>query len=455
MARQKIQVLVVDDSPVDRELLIEIIQAEADFQVAGQAADAYEAREKIRTLSPDVVTLDVSMPGMDGIKFLRNLMRLRPTPVVMISVATGEGAQVTLEALEIGAVDFVTKPGASGRSFDEYRREVVSKVRMAAYARVTPYQRPETSGGGGTDAVTGTGRGAGDVADAPPERGPRRRPLAEVVPHPAMVAAASAAAAGATEPVADDTGRDADATAAASAAVTADSPATDAHRAERHRPLHRGRAARVDLIAIGASTGGVGAIERVLAALPIDGLPPVVITQHIPSGFSESFAQRLDGQLELKVQQAVDGMPVVAGHVYIAPGGHQFSIERIAEGYVCRVTREPRVNLHRPSVQVLFQSVARQAGARAIGVMLTGMGADGAQGLLEMRRAGAYNIVQDEQSSVVWGMPGAAAKMGAANEVLPLDEIPRAIAELIGAERGSLKRRLARRRSTRGHKPLE
>jgi two-component system chemotaxis response regulator CheB len=145
-------------------------------------------------------------------------------------------------------------------------------------------------------------------------------------------------------------------------------------------------------------------------------------------------------------------MPVVAGHVYIAPGGHQFSIERIAEGYVCRVTREPRVNLHRPSVQVLFQSVARQAGARAIGVMLTGMGADGAQGLLEMRRAGAY---QDEQSSVVGGRPGAAAKMGAANEVLPLDEIPRAIAELIGAERGSLKRRLARRRSTRGHKPLE
>jgi len=187
----------------------------------------------------------------------------------------------------------------------------------------------------------------------------------------------------------------------------------------------------------------------------VSALPPVVITQHIPSGFSESFAQRLDGQLELKVQQAVDGMPVVAGHVYIAPGGHQFSIERIAEGYVCRVTREPRVNLHRPSVQVLFQSVARQAGARAIGVMLTGMGADGAQGLLEMRRAGAYNIVQDEQSSVVWGMPGAAAKMGAANEVLPLDEIPRAIAELIGAERGSLKRRLARRRSTRGHKPLE
>lgn len=451
MARQKIQVLVVDDSPVDRELLIEIIQAEADFQVAGQAADAYEAREKIRSLNPDVVTLDVSMPGMDGIKFLRNLMRLRPLPVVMISVTTAEGAQVTLEALEIGAVDFVTKPGASGRSFDEYRREVVSKVRMAAYARVTPYQKPEAS--------RGTVGSAGDAVEPVPERGPKRRALAEVVPHPAMVAAATAAAAAVGEAEASDAGAAIDITGGAAAvapateATASEGLATEARGAAHHRSLNRGRAAPVDLVAIGASTGGVGAIERVLSALPVDGLPPVVITQHIPAGFSESFAQRLDGQLELKVQQAVDGLPVVAGHVYIAPGGHQFSIERIAEGYVCRVTREPRVNLHRPSVQVLFQSVARQAGARAIGVMLTGMGADGAQGLLEMRRAGAYNIVQDEQTSVVWGMPGAAAKMGAANEVLPLDEIPRAIAELVGTERGSLKRRLARRRSSRGHKP--
>jgi two-component system chemotaxis response regulator CheB len=379
MTRQKIQVLVVDDSPLDRELLIEIIQAEPDFEVAGQAADAYEAREKIRTLDPDVLTLDVSMPGMDGIKFLRNLMRLRPMPVVMCSVATDVGAAVTLDALQIGAVDFVAKPGASGRSFDEYRREVVAKLRMAAYARVTAY------------------KGVAGPTDTPPSPSPSPQPAAEPP-----------------------------------------------------RPLRRERAEPVELIAMGASTGGVGAIETVLEGLPVDDLPPVVITQHIPSGFSASFAQRLDSQLELKVQQAVDGMPIVAGHVYIAPGGHQFAVERTAEGLVCRVTREPRVNLHRPSVQVLFQSVAKQVGSRAIGVMLTGMGTDGAQGLLEMRKAGAYNIAQDEQSSVVWGMPGAAAKLGAANEVLPLAGIPRAVAELVGSIRASPRRRVARRRSLHG-----
>ncbi|MCU0758971.1 MAG: chemotaxis response regulator protein-glutamate methylesterase [Steroidobacteraceae bacterium] len=413
MSRRKIQVLVVDDSPVDRELLIEIIGAEPDFEVAGQAADAYEARDKIRSLDPDVVTLDVSMPGMDGIKFLRNLMRLRPMPVVMVSVTTDEGAAVTLDALQIGAVDFVTKPGATGRSFAEYRREVASKVRMAAYARVTPCAGPA----------------AGAAASQP-------RRLAEVLPFPGRGTAVAPPEGGAPAP----------------GTVAAPVPAAPSSSPGRVR---RERAAPVDLIAIGASTGGVGAIEAVLGQLPVDGLPPVVVTQHIPAGFSQSFAQRLDSQLELEVRHAVDGMPIVAGHVYIAPGGHQFAVERAGDGYVCRVTREPRVNLHRPSVQVLFHSVAKHAGARAIGVLLTGMGADGAQGLLEMRRAGAYNVVQDEATSVVWGMPGAAARLGAADEMLPLGEIARAIGELVVAGRDRPRRRVGRRRSARSDEPLE
>ena len=424
MGRKKIQVLVVDDSPVDRELLIEIIQAETNFvvsvevvgEVAGQAADAYEARDKIRSLDPDVVTLDVSMPGMDGIKFLRNLMRLRPTPVVMVSVTTEDGAAVTLDALEIGAVDFVAKPGATGRSFDEYRRDVVAKVRMAAYARVTPYKGPAARSADRPPAeASSPRRGEGlpfpGRADAPPARGPGTPP--------------------------------------------AEPPPVAAGTAPMPRTGPRERAAAVEMIAIGASTGGVGAIESVLEQLPVDGLPPVVITQHIPAGFSESFAQRLDAKLGLKVQHAVDGMPILAGHVYVAPGGQQFAIDRAADGYVCRVTAGPRVNLHRPSVEVLFQSVARHVGAGALGVLLTGMGSDGAQGLLAMRHAGAYTLVQDEQSSVVWGMPGAAAKLGAANEILPLAEIPRAIAELAGSVRGSLKRRVARRRPSQRNDPAD
>jgi two-component system chemotaxis response regulator CheB len=435
MSRSKIQVLIVDDSPVDRELLIEIFQAEPDFEVAGQAADAFEAREKIRTLSPDVLTLDVSMPGMDGIKFLRNLMRLRPMPVVMCSVATETGAAVTLDALEIGAVDFVAKPGASGRSFGEYRSEVIAKVRMAAYARVTAYR--------------------GTVASAPVSV-PSSTPASAPPPEPAVDAAAepaaereSPAAPAPRDPAAANESRQRSPRRELVAVPAAAGPAGVSP------PRRRDRAARVELIAIGASTGGVAAIQTVLEGLPVDGLPAVVITQHIPAGFSESFATRLDSQLELNVHQASDGLVIEAGHVYIAPGGHQFSIDADGDGFVCRVARDARVNLHRPSVQVLFQSVARHAGARAIGVMLTGMGADGAQAMLEMRQAGAYNLVQDEASSVVWGMPGAAVKLGAANEVLPLEAIGPAIGELIGAVRGSLKRRVARRRSARVQHPRQ
>jgi two-component system chemotaxis response regulator CheB len=439
MTRSKIQVLIVEDSPVDRELLVEIFQAEPDFVVAGQAADAFEAREKIRTLNPDVITLDVSMPGMDGIKFLRNLMRLRPMPVVMCSVTTEAGAAVTLDALEIGAVDFVAKPGASGRSFGEYRSEIIAKVRMAAYAQVTAYR-------GGPAALA-------TPPAAPAAPSPASTPSASqdvVAPAPAAAAMAAAAPAPGPAPTNLLVAPESAAVRRELAAVPAPSEAVTGGRS-----LRRERATRIDLIAIGASTGGIAAIQTVLETLPVDGLPAVVITQHIPAGFSESFATRLDSQLELQVHQASDGLAIEAGHVYIAPGGHQFSIDAQGEGYVCRVSKEERVNLHRPSAQVLFQSVAKHAGARAVGVMLTGMGADGAEALLGMRQAGAYNLVQDEASSVVWGMPGAAVKLGAANEVLPLDAIGPAIGELVGATRGALKRRDARRLSARGAQPIQ
>lgn len=323
-------------------------------------------------------------------------------PVVMISVATEVGAAaVTLDALEIGAVDFVAKPGATGRDFNEYRSEVASKVRMAAYARVVPYRgampvaatpSPDVSSPSPTDAVAPEATVASAAAEPPGER--RIEPARE-----------RAARRNEARRVALARRRSRRGAAASTAPASEGSPARVAAV-----PLKRERAVPIDLIAIGASTGGVTAIETLLEGLPAEGLPAeglpaIVITQHIPSGFSESFAQRLDSKLEMKVHQATDGLPVQAGNVYIAPGGHQFAIERAGEGYVCRVSRDARVNLHRPSVQVLFQSVAKHAGPRALGVMLTGMGADGAQAMLEMRQAGAYNLVQDEATSVVWGMP--------------------------------------------------
>jgi two-component system chemotaxis response regulator CheB len=366
MPRQKIRVLIVDDSPVDRELLLAILEDQPDLEVIGQAADSFEAREKVRTLAPDVLTLDVSMPGMDGLKFLRNLMRLRPMPVVMCSSLTEEGADATLEALTLGAVDFIAKPGTSGQALDEYRDALVAKVRAAAYARVRPY-------------VPADARGAATM-DAP--------------------------------------------AAAASAATPARAPA----------PAPTASARAVDVVAIGASTGGVTAIQELLETLPAGRLPPIVITQHIPPGYSRKFAQRLDAQLPHAVLEAQAGMRLEPGHVYVAPGGLQFAIERDADGYRCSVEQGERVNLHRPSVDVLFHSVARHAAQRAVGVMLTGMGADGAQGMRAMRDRGAYNIVQDEASSLVWGMPGAAAELGAAHAEVPLARIGPLLCQITGVE---------------------
>jgi two-component system, chemotaxis family, protein-glutamate methylesterase/glutaminase len=383
MARHRIRVLIVDDSPVDRELLIAMIAGEPDLEVAGQAADAYEAREKVRTLNPDVLTLDVEMPGMDGIKFLRNLMRLRPMPVVMCSAATEAGADVTLSALEIGAVDFVAKPGTSGCTLDEYRLDVVEKVRTAAYAKVRSY--------GGAD------RPAARAVAAQPE--PR--------PMPAERGAAGVA------------------------------------RPDAAPELLRERAVSVDLVAIGASTGGVSALQQVLEGLPAQ-FVPVVVTQHIPAGFSRALAERLDSHLAMRVHEAKDGMAIETGHIYIAPGGRQFRIERVGTSYRCRVELAPPVNFHRPSVDVLFRSVAAHAGPRALGVMLTGMGADGAEAMLSMRQAGAYNIVQDEATSVVWGMPGAAAKLGAACEVVPLERVAPILCQLVDSQSPAAMRRRSR-----------
>jgi len=336
MTLRKIRIRIVDDSPLDRELLLAILEEPPDFEVVGQAADAFETRDKVRSLDPDVLTLDVSMPGMGGLQFLRNLVRLRPTPVVMVSAETEEGIDVTLEALSIGAVDFIAKPGAGCTSLAGYRDALVGKVRTAAHVQLRrpPQGRPHdgvtTDAGAGASTSTGTGARMG--------AGPRNK-------HP------------------------------------------------------------VDVIAVGASTGGVTAIERMLISIPAGALPPIVITQHIPAGFSRRFAERLHAQQRHAVHEAVAGMALERGHVYVAPGGRQFAIQRTGERHRCVVELGERVNLRRPSVDVLFHSVAQHAGPREIGVLPTGMGQDGAQGLRAMRDRGAFNIVQDAATSLVWGCP--------------------------------------------------
>ena len=344
--------VVVDDSALVRGVLTELINRSPDLRVIGQAADPYEAREKIRELDPDVITLDVEMPRMDGLAFLERIMRLRPMPVVMISTLTERGAQTTLRALELGAVDFVAKPTLNVRAgLDELAREITGKLRTAAQARV--------------------GRRTATVAalDAPPAAKPS----------------------------------------AAGQAVAGDR-----------------------IIAIGASTGGTEAIREILTALPAD-LPGIVITQHMPAGFTASFAARLDQLSRLHVKEAADGDRILQGHAYVAPGGRHLAIERSAMGgYVARVRDGEPVNRHKPSVDVLFRSVARWAGARATGVMLTGMGADGALAMREMRDHGAFNLVQDEASCVVFGMPREAIAAGAADEVLPLAAMAQRLAARLG-----------------------
>jgi len=355
---KKIRVLIVDDSALVRQMLTEILNGDPAIEVVGQAPDPYVAREKIKTLNPDVLTLDVEMPKMDGVTFLSNLMRLRPMPVVMVSTLTEAGADVTLQALELGAIDFVTKPKVDfAHTIEGYAEEICAKVKMAAGARVRAIDRPP----------------------------------AEVL-----------------------------------ARLTIPKLSADAVLA-KSGPRHFKTTDR--LIAIGASTGGTEAIKDVLTQMPADA-PGIVIAQHIPEAFSGPFAQRMDRMSAMTVCEAQDGQQILPGHVYIAPGSHHLLVVRDGARYVCRLSDGPPVNRHRPSVDVLFRSVAQNVGNNAVGAILTGMGADGAAGLKEMKEAGAPTVAQDEKTSVVWGMPGEAVKRGAADHVLALDRIASKLLEL-------------------------
>jgi two-component system chemotaxis response regulator CheB len=349
----KIKVLVVDDSAVVRGMLSRAINSQPDMTVIAVASDPIAAIERLKASTPDVLTLDVEMPRMDGLKFLEKLMRIRPLPVVMVSSLTGRGAEVTMRALELGAVDFVAKPVVSdAESLAAYTEEVADKVRAAAASRVSRKTARATSG------LELPARGA-----APPL--PAR--------HPALPS--------------DKT------------------------------------------IVIGASTGGVEALREVLVPLPQE-MPPILIAQHMPGGFTRTFAQRLDAQCAIRVKEAEDGELLAHGSAYIAPGDWHMLVERKQGRLAIRLSDGPPVNRHRPSVDPLFRSVAQTAGAKCIGVMLSGMGADGAHAMLELREKGAHNIAQNEASCVVFGMPKQAIAVGAVHDILPLREIGERLIEL-------------------------
>lgn len=352
----RIRVLIVDDSALVRQLLTEILSSDRMIEVVGTAADPYLARDKIKELKPDVLTLDVEMPRMDGITFLGNLMRLHPMPVVMVSTLTAKGADVTLRALELGAVDIVSKPKMDlSNILHEYTEEIVSKVKNAASANVRAIES-------------------------------------------------------AVNKMTVETKLSAD-------AILAKENAANFSTTEK-------------LIAIGASTGGTEAIKDVLIQLPANS-PGIVITQHIPEAFSASFAKRMNSVSKMVVCEASDGQQILAGHVYIAPGSHHLMVKRNGARYICELNDGPLVNRHKPSVDVLFRSVAQCVGQNAVGVILTGMGDDGARGMSEMHEAGSPTIAQDEKTSVIWGMPGEAVKLGGVDHVLPLKNIPQKMLKLV------------------------
>jgi two-component system chemotaxis response regulator CheB len=344
---EMVRVLVVDDSALVRKLLSTMLASDPHIEVVGTAADPLIARDKIKQLNPDVLTLDVEMPRMDGLTFLENLMRLRPMPVVMVSSLTEQGADVTLRALELGAVDFFTKPSSDlASTFADSAQDICAKVKAAARARPrarTAVRKLDVAPRLSADAVLPLSQSVGTRGGNP-------------------------------------------------------------------------------IIAIGASTGGTEAIRVVLEAMPPDA-PPIVITQHIPAAFSGPFAVRMDHCSAMRVCEARDGQPIQQGHAYIAPGGQHLLVMWDGARHVCRLHDGPAVNRHKPSVDVLFRSMAASVGKATVAALLTGMGDDGARGLLELQQGGAATLVQDEDSSVVWGMPGAAWKLGAASEALPLDQI--------------------------------
>ena len=339
----KIKVLIVDDSALIRGVMKEIINSQPDMEVVGVAPDPIIARDLIKQTNPDVLTLDVEMPRMDGLDFLEKLMRLRPMPVVMVSSLTERGSEITLRALELGAVDFVTKPKMSIQSgMLEYTELIADKIRAASKAKVKARQIHDPS-----------------------------KPAAE------------------------------------SALPLIRNPLTSSEK----------------LIIIGASTGGTEAIKDFLIQMPSD-CPGILITQHMPPGFTKSFAQRLDNLCKIDVKESEGGERILPGHAYLAPGHSHLQLVRSGANYMTQLDQGPPVNRHRPSVDVLFHSAAVHAGKNAVGVILTGMGKDGALGMLEMKNAGAYNFAQDEASCVVFGMPREAIAVGGTHEVGALQALP-------------------------------
>ena len=337
----RFKVLIVDDSALMRQLLTQILNSDPELEVVGTAGDPFVAREKIKALDPDVLTLDIEMPRMDGLTFLEKLMRGHPMPVIMISSLTGKGSDTTLRALALGAIDYVSKPKVDVSSGTiEQAEEILAKVKAAAKARV-------------------------------------RRPFAAPPPAPLL------------------------------------------GRSYQFTATHK-------IVAIGASTGGTEALKELLSPLPAD-FPGIVIVQHMPETFTHQFAQRLDSLCRIRVKEAQDGDRILPGHALLAPGGHHMAVVRKGTEYAVHVYRGERVNRHLPSVDVLFSSCARNMGKNALGVLLTGMGADGARGMLEMKQAASFTIAQDESTSVVFGMPREAILLNAVDQVLPLDQIPAAL----------------------------
>jgi len=409
-----IRVLCVDDSALIRELMVEIINAQPDMQVVATAPDPLVARDLIKRHDPDVLTLDVEMPRMDGLDFLERLMRLRPMPVVMVSSLTERGGEITLRALELGAVDFVSKPrlGIRGGML-EYAETIADKIRAAARARIRPAGRAVTSpsaGGAQAGPAHSTSALSTSVQSSQALSNPAQSSLsqsnsAQFNPYSSSLADRSIDVSVSHDTVGQDT-------------VTQDTVSPPATAVASRRPLLSSE----KLIAVGASTGGTEAIRAVLQSLPADA-PAILVTQHMPPGFTRSFAERLNGLCRIAVKEAAHGERILPGHAYIAPGDAHLTLSRSGANYVVTLDQRPPVNRHRPSVDVLFDSVARVAGRNAVGVILTGMGRDGARGLLQMREAGAHTIAQDEQSCVVYGMPREAVELGAAESVLPLSRI--------------------------------
>jgi two-component system chemotaxis response regulator CheB len=354
MKNHKIKVLVVDDSALIRGVMKDIINRENDMECVGAAPDPLVAREMIKSLNPDVLTLDVEMPRMDGLDFLERLMRLRPMPVLMVSTLTERGSDITFRALELGAVDFIAKPKMDiVRGMEEYAIEITDKLRATAQARVRQtFTAPEVQKKLSADAIL---------------------------------------------------------------------------------PSVAGRYSSTEkLIAIGASTGGTEAIKDILMKLPADA-PGVLVTQHMPEHFTKSFADRLNTLCKISVKEAEHNERILPGYAYIAPGHSHLLVKRSGARYIIDLNQGPLVNRHRPSVDVLFRSMANVAGSNALGIILTGMGKDGARGMLEMKQAGSHTIAQDETSCVVFGMPKEAIAAGGVCEVLPLQNIARTTMEYLAS----------------------